>query len=403
MNKRFQLLVIFVLFLSSCKPQSVDSNPIPVSEQTHEQDEADAGYPTAKTELRYATAFTVEYYENYKILTVLKPWRDADTTFTYILVQRGSNPPQEIGDAQVIELPVHSMASLATTHLPYLTELGNLDSLIAVGNAQYINTPEIVSAIEDGSIQAVGNGPDVNIEKIIELNPQVITTFAMGKSAKDDYQLLMEKGFTTVIFSDYLEESPLARAEWIKFMALFFNQEAEAEKIFSGIEQRYLEMQAMTANITDRPLVLLGYEINGNWNVPGGQSYQAAYVKDAGGQYLWADDVTSGRIPMSFESVLEKGLEADYWFDQSVSWTSAEDYLAADTRVTHFQAFTQQQVYNNNARVNDNNGNDYNESGLVNPDIILADLISILHPELLPNQELMYYRDIFATNTEPDD
>ena len=230
MIKRIYLFVIFALLLTSCGALSTGKNLVTDAEQINEQIEIDSPFPTTQTELRYATAFTVEYFDHYKVLTVVRPWRNADTTFTYILLQRGSVPPENPENAQIIEIPVRSMASLATTHLPYLTELGNLDSLIAVGNAQYINTPEIVSAIEAGSIQAVGNGPDVNIEKIIELNPQVITTFAMGKSTKDDYQLLTEKGFNTVVFSDYMEESPLARAEWIKFMALFFNQEAEAEK-----------------------------------------------------------------------------------------------------------------------------------------------------------------------------
>ena len=155
-------------------------------------------------------------------------------------------------------------------------------------------------------------------------------------------------------------------------------------------------MQAMTSNITDRPLVLLGYEINGNWQMPGGKSYQAAYIQDAGGQYLWADDPTSGRIPMSFESVMASGMDADYWFNQSVRWQTDEDFLAADNRYTHILAFSNQQVYNNNARVNNTNGNDFNESGLVNPHIILADLISIMHPDLLPDHELVYYRHIFT-------
>ena len=397
MNKCNFLLLLIILILTGCSSAPDHQFALDSEQEINEpQNEASA---IVETELRYATAFTVDYIDNYKVLTVVKPWRATDITFTYILVQRGTEPPQGFDDAQLIEIPVRSMASLATTHLPYLNKLGDLDTLIAVGNAQYINTPEIVSAIQSGDIQAVGNGPDVNIEKIIELNPEVITTFAMGKSTKDDYQLLTEKGFNTVIFSDYMEDSPLARAEWIKFMALFYNQEAEAEKIFSGIEQRYLEMQSLTADITERPQVMLGYEINGNWYVPGGKSYQATYIKDAGGQYLWADDVTSGRIPMSFESVLEKGMTANYWFDQSVNWQSAEDFLAADARITHFQAFAQQQVYNNNARVNQTSGNDYNESGLVNPDVILADLISIMHPELLPDHELVYYRDIFTTGT----
>jgi iron complex transport system substrate-binding protein len=206
----------------------------------------------------------------------------------------------------------------------------------------------------------------------------------------------MQKGLKAVIFSDFMEENPLGRAEWIKFISLFYNQEKQAEKIFSGIEERYEKMQALAATVNQRPTVLLGFEINGKWNMPGGKSYQAAYVRDAGGNYLWNDDDSSGRIPLSFETVLEKGTEADFWFDQSVSWLTTQDVLSADSRYGKFRAFKQDKIFNNNARLNAGGGNDYNEEGLVNPDIILADLISILHPELLPEHTLVYYRPLSA-------
>jgi iron complex transport system substrate-binding protein len=393
--KRFLLLLLLISVLGGCTAPS----PIPTPSQSSTQTavpistaHTDENASPAHAELRYAKAFKVEYHDNYKVLTLLKPWRDAETTFTYILVQRGTPVPTNIGDAQVIEIPVQSAAALATTHLAYLNTLGDLDTLVAIGNAQYVNTPGVVERLENGRINAVGNGPDVNIESLLELNPEMITTLALGSSSKDDYQQLMQKGFKVVIFSDFMEESPLGRAEWIKFMALFYNQEAQAEQIFAGIEERYLKMQTLAASVSDRPNVLLGFEINGKWNMPGGKSYQAAYVKDAGGNYLWSDDITSGRIPLSFEAVLEKGVEADFWFDQSVGWLSDQDVLAADTRYDSFRAFQQQQVYNNNARLNPTGGNDYNESGLMNPDVILADLISILHPDLLPEHELVYYR-----------
>jgi iron complex transport system substrate-binding protein len=336
----------------------------------------------------------VEYHSTYKVLTVLKPWRNAPSTFIYYLVQRGTPVPEEVGNAVVIEIPVKRMASLATTHLPYLEALNDLESLVAVGNAEYVNTAGVTAGLNKGNIQSVGNGPDVNIEKLLDANPEVITTLALGNSGKDDYQILMQKGLKPVIFSDFMEESPLARAEWVKFMALFFNQEEQAERIFKDVEERYLKMKELTENVATRPTVLLGYEINGNWNVPGGRSYQAMYVNDAGGSYLWAEDTSSGRIPMSFEAVMEKGLDAEYWFDQSLKWKSASDFLGADSRYANFRALKENHVYNNNARLSAGGGNDYNGSGLVHPEKILADLISILHPEILPDHTLEYYRHI---------
>ena len=344
-----------------------------------------------KTELRYAKTFTVEYHENYKLVTVLQPWRSADITFTYILVQRGTPIPQVVGDAQVIEIPVQQVASLATTHLPYLDALGLVDRLVAVGNLKYVNTQTVVDWVAEGGAAVVGNGPDVNIEALLAAEPDMVTTAALGNASKDDYQLLIQKGLKTVVISDFMEETPLGRAEWIKFMALFFNLEEQAEAIFSGIEEHYQSMSVLTKDVQERPTVLMGFEINGKWNMPGGRHYQAAYIADAGGDYLWAQDDSSGKIPLSFEAVLATGTQADYWFNQSVSWQDAEDVLAADVRYAHFTALENGHAYNNNARMNDSGGNDYNEGGHLNPDVVLADLIAILHPKLLPEHELVYY------------
>ena len=347
-----------------------------------------------QTDLRHATAFKVDYKDGHKYLTVLHPWRDAEQHFEYILVQRDNQPPADVGEAQVIEVPVRNIASLAATHLAYLTELDDLDKLTAVANPEYVSSAKVQEGLGKGEIQAVGNGPDINLEKLLSLNPDVVTTLALGKSNKDDYSQLMAKGIKTVIFSDFMEETPLGRAEWIKFMALFFNQEEKAEEIFSAVEKRYEALCGKVIAISYSPSVLMGYEMNGKWNMPGGKSYAAALVRDAGGLYLWADDDTTGRIPLSFEAVLEKGAQASFWINQSLSWESIEDMNNTDPRYQAIKAYELNQIYNNNARLSPQGGNEYNESGIVNPDRILADLISIFHPGILEDHEVYYYRHL---------
>ncbi|MEA4813041.1 MAG: ABC transporter substrate-binding protein [Anaerolineaceae bacterium] len=403
MFKRLFLLISMVcLIVGSCAPAQ-PLKPMPPAPENKEQGNltsttpakvSDQAYSNLKTELRHAEGFTVEYIDNYKVLKIVRPWRGAETTFTYVLVQRGTKAPETIPDAQVIEVPVKNMASLAATHLAYLGELGALEHLIAIGNTQYVNTESVRKAVESGTVQPVGNGPDINLEKLLALNPELVTTFAMGKTNKDDYQQLMQKGIKTLIFSDYMETTPLGRAEWLKCMALFFNKEAEAEKIFSEVEKNYLDLKAKTESISSHPSVLLGFEINGSWNMPGGKSHQATYIADAGGNYLWGEDKSSGRIPLSFEKVLERGAQAEYWFDQSLNWTSAHDLAQADPRYAKILAFERNQVYNNNASLGPGGGNLYNETGIVHPERVLADLISILHPELLPGHQLTYYRHL---------
>lgn len=391
-SNKILILLLAIFLLVGCSPRAaIEAAPTDPPLPATTVEDGIEPFPE-KAELRYAKAFTVDYFETYKVVTVLEPWRDADRTFTYVLVQRGTPPPTDIGDAVVIEIPVRSVASLATTHLPYWDKLDQLDLLVAVGNSEYINSPGVVERLQDGRLQGVGNGPEVNMESLINLQPEMVSTVALGNTRKDDYLQLLDKGFKVVIVSDFMEESPLGRAEWIKFMSLFTNQEADAETVFSEIEQRYLAMQALVQGVESCPTVVLGFEINGTWRMPGGRNYQATYIQDAGGCYLWADDESTGSIPMSFEAVYEEAADAEFWFNQSVGWLSAEDMLAADPRYINFRAYAENRAYNNNAQLNATGGNDYNESGHANPDLILADLISILHPELLPQHELVYYR-----------
>lgn len=398
MNKRFLMLVTLVLFVLTGACQTADSIQTQESGKISESDlqsASTAPNPSPyKTELRHAKAFSVTYRDGYKYLTVLNPWRDADKTFEYILVQRGAPVPNDVGEAQVIEVPVHNIASLAATHLAYLSELNDLDKLIAIANPQYISSETVHEFIATGKIQAVGNGPDINLEKLLSLQPEMVTTLALGKSNKDDYAQLISKGIKTVIFSDFMEETPLGRAEWIKFMALFFNQEEEAERIFTAVEKRYEALQMKVALISYAPTVLLGNDFNGKWNMPGGMSYAANLVKDAGAKYLWGDDDSTGRIPLSFEAVLEKGTQANYWLNQSLSWQSIDDINNADPRYSAIQAYENNHIYNNNAKLSPQGGNEYNETGIVNPDRVLADLIAIFHPGLLPDHEIYYYRHL---------
>jgi len=399
MLKNLVFISLLIVILGGCTAApAAPAETLPVA--TLPLAEAEDLFPV-KTELRHAKAFTVEYHDTYKLVTVLQPWRDADITFSYILVQRGTMPPADTGNAQVIEIPIQTAASLSTTHLPYWDELGQLDTLVAVGNSIYINNPKVLDRLRNKTIEAVGNGPDVNVEVLLALQPEIITTTALGNSKKDDYQLLLDKGFHVVIISDFMEETPLGRAEWVKFIALFTNQEAKAEEVFAGIEGRYQKIQKLAQDAKGCPTVLLGYEINGTWHMPGGKSYQATYIREAGGCYLWADDKTTGRIPLSFEEVYAKAADAEYWFNQSSSWLTAADVLKADQRYGKFNAFVQGNTYNNNARVNPTGGNDYNESGHANPDLVLADLIAILHPELLPDHSLIYYRRLAPGVSQP--
>ncbi len=351
-------------------------------------------YFSEKVELDYARGFEVEYFDHYKVVSVVNPWQNAEVTFQYVLVQCGTPIPSGFEEAQVVQVPIQTVVSLSKTHLPYLEKLELLDRLIAVGRPQMVNTPAVREKIEQGEMPGVRKGSSLNFELLLSLDPDLVMTFGTGNPQFDTFPKLIELGIPTGIVAEYMESSPLGQAEWIKFTALFFNREGKAESVFTEIATRYEQMKQIAQNVSDRPTVFTGFNQSGTWYVPGGQSYVAQYLDDAGAEYLWGENESRGSLPLDFEAVYERAQTADYWLHVNQDWENLEDTTQQDQRYANFQALQQGQVYNNDARVNPAGGNDFWESGIVNPDVVLADLIKILHPERLPEHELVYYREL---------
>ena len=189
-----------------------------------------------------------------------------------------------------------------------------------------------------------------------------------------------------------METTPLGRAEWGKFLALFYNTEKEANEFFAQTAATYNELTTLTAGIEAKPTVFLNTAWEGTWYVPGGKSYLANFIADAGGDYLWSDDSSTGSLYLSYEEVLDvAGTNGEIWLNPGGFSFSAADVLMLDERYGEFSAYQNGEMYNNNNRLSEMGGNDFFESGIAYPEVILADLIVIFHPELLPDHELQYY------------
>lgn len=387
----FQVACVALLIIA-CNNTSVPPEVSSISNQNCVQNyDSNQDYFPNKVKINHATGFTVEYQNNYKIVTVNNAWKDAKTSFKYVLVECGTPAPEGFKETQIITIPVNKIASLSTTHLPHLAKLAVVDKLVGVSNHKTVNTAEVIEKIEAGKIAELGN--DVNVERLLEMNPDLVTTYGTGNPQTDSHPKLLEAGLKVAINAEYMENTPLGRAEWLKFTALFFNKEDIAEKEFSEIARKYQEIAVKTKAIKKRPQVFTGFNFKGTWYVPGCQSYPAKYLADAGAELLCTES-SSGSVPSSFEYVFERAATADYWLNLSQSWQSLKDVIKADSRYSDFQAVKKGNVYNNNARLNENGGNDYWEAGISNPDIILADLIKIFHPELLPNHQLFFYQKL---------
>lgn len=348
-------------------------------------------YFPEKAEVSHSDGFTIEYFPNYKVVTVHSPYPGAEEVATYLLVQCGTAVPAGFANAVTIEVPINSLVAMSTTYLPHLPTLNAVEKLVGLDSLAFASTPEIRTRIETGQVAEVGFGAQVNVEQVLDLDPDVVMTYASGSADFDAQPKLEEAGITVVVNSDYLDANPLGQAEWVKFLAAFFNQEAAATTWFDGIVTEYDELAELAATAVTQPTVLLNTPYEGTWYMAGGQSYIAQLLADAGATYLWADEPTDTTLFLDFESVFDKAQAADYWLNLGFVFSLA-DLSATDERFGEFAAFQNGNVYNNDARTNANGGNDYYEGGAANPQWVLADLIKIFHPELLPEHEFVYYR-----------
>jgi len=390
------LLIIIVLPACQATTEVAPSETYPLEElnESYPLEEPDQESPANdQITIDYAKNFTLEYKDGYKLLTVTLPWLGATEPLHYALVPMGTQLDAELDNAVVINTPIKSFVSLSSTYLPFLEQIGELESLIAVDTADYIYNAEVRSWVEDGKVETIGSGATVDVEKVVELSPDIIMTSASGSSEWDTHPVLEQAGLPVVINSDYLEQDPLGRAEWGKFIAAFYEKEVEADRIFDEMAARYEKAKASVACQTGKPTVFVNTAYEGTWYMPGSESYAAILLRDAGANYLWNDLEETGATPIDFEVVVERAKDADFWLN--VGFASDLANLAAmDPRYADFKAYQEGKVFNNNARITDMGGTDYFESGIANPDTVLSDLIAIFYPDMADEHELFYYRQL---------
>lgn len=355
--------------------------------------DASIDYFPDKATLTHTGGFSVEYFNNYKVVTVKTPYPGAAESMRYVLVQCGTPAPEGFLDEQIINVPVQTVVTMSTSYLPFLDELGLLDRLVGLDDVTYISNPTVLKMAEEGKLTMLGYGSGVNVEQALALSPDLIITYGSGTPDYDAHPVLIEAGLKTVVNAEWLETTPLGRTEWGKFIAVFFNKEADAEALFAKTVEQYYEYAAVVASATGKPTVFTASDYQGTWSMPGGNSFAASFFKAAGADYLWADDSSTGSLPLAFEAVFEKAQEAEYWVNVGYFFT-LDDLLAADARYADFAAYQNGNIWNNDAKTSATGGNDYYESAVAHPELVLADLIKIFHPELLPDHELVYYRQL---------
>ncbi len=350
-----------------------------------------------KATITDAKGLKITYQKTYKVVEVPLPWRGAKTGFKYVLVQCGTKAPDLTGalaGATVIEIPIKTASIMSTVHAPNFDVLGQSDKVISVDDTSYYSTPSIVKRISNKQIRATGGGSRTNVELLVTLKPSVVITYGTGAASFDGIDKLLDAKLPALVEAGYMEETPLGRSEWVKLVGALTNTEGLAESEFSKWKASYTALAAKTTGVKNKPVVISGSMFKGTWYAPGGKSFVAQYIADAGGIYPWADDKTTGSLSLDFETVFEKGYDATLWINAGYQWNTRSDVVAEDSRYARMLPYKTQRMWGNDKRVNETGGSDYFETAVVRPDLVLADLISIFHPQLLPNHTTTWYRQI---------
>jgi iron complex transport system substrate-binding protein len=378
------IAVCAMAFLSACRSSAEKPREANLDEQVVSFQH--------KVHAKYAEGFRISYHKNYKLLEIINPFLNQKDTLRYALVPRKLTNQIEVPNAREIPIPIRSLIATSTTHIGLIQMLNANEIIKGVMGAEYIYSKDIRQRIKQGKIVPFPIS-EINKERILIMQPDLIMLSAGQSSQLDNYRVLMKSGIDILLNAEWLETTPLGKAEWVKVMAALLNKEKLANKKFRAVAERFQELKKAVKNVEEKPLVINNLPYKGAWFVSGGNSYFAQLLKDAGADYPWFDTEKTGGLRLGFETIYEIGLRADIWLNPGAAKTR-EDILAVDPRLKAFKPFKTNEIYNRNKRMRPSGGNDIWESGVVHPEIILADLIKIFHPELLPDHELYYYQKI---------
>jgi iron complex transport system substrate-binding protein len=343
--------------------------------------------------LKYAKGFSVqELNNNNKLVEVGYPYQGAKSGYKYLLVQKGNEIPKHEPDVEVIIIPIESIVCTSTTHIPFLDYLNETDKLVGFPTTDYISSEKMRKRIDEGKVKDLGIDKGMNIEELFLLKPSIMMGYAMS-SDLGQLKKIKELGVPVVINAEYLEKHPLGRAEWIKFMSLFFNKEKTADSVFLIIEKEYLTTQTLAKASSSRPTVMSGIVYGDTWFMPGGKNYAATLLNDAGCNYFWRDTESNGWLEIGFESVFAKAKDADLWIGVG-NFKSLIEIEASEKRYALFKPFKEKNIYSYNARQGAKGGSEFLELGYLRPDLILKDLVKIAHPELLPGYQLFFHKKL---------
>ena len=368
-------IVTWVLLLSACGGGSKTSSL---------QAEGDT------IRMKYSSLLQIVKHADYTVVMIRNPWDTLKVLHTYLLADREKPLPEHLPEGTVVRTPLQKSVIYSSVHCSLWSELDELKGIGGVCGLEYIKLPQIQEGCRNGSIVNVGNSMNPDIERIIDLRPDAILLSPFENSG--GYGRVGKLNIPIIECADYMETSALGRAEWMRLYGLLLGKEAQADSLFAGIEKEYLTLtQQVKSQNLKRPTVISEMKNSSAWYIPGGNSTMGHLYQDAGADYVFAYLSNSGSVPLAFETVFDRGGNADIWLikynqPQDKTYRELERDYAPYAR---FKAFQDRKVYG----CNTNHVPFYEESPF-HPELLLKDLIKIFHPELLPDYDFKYFSNL---------
>ncbi|MGC9341970.1 MAG: ABC transporter substrate-binding protein [Bacteroidales bacterium] len=342
----------------------------------------------------YARRFEIKDYDNFSIARIIDPWQKSQgRKMEYILKEKNQKIPDSLDNIPVIELPVKRVVVFSTTHIGFISALGHQNTIMGVSGSQYVCDSLVRKGIENKEVYEIGFSPNVNYERILSLSPDLVFLYGIESSVAGIASRLQSTGIPVILIAEYLENNPLGKLEWIKVFGKIYQEELRADSIFNTAREEYEKLVSVTDEIDFKPKVLVGLPWKDTWYMSGGNSVTSRYITDAGGRYLWEDNKSTEFIPLSLEAAMMKAIEADVWINTG-SARSLEEIANRDSRFQTLNVFQAGNLYNNDLLFYPTGGNDFWEKGVVEPHVILKDMIKIFHPERNDSHDFVYYRKL---------
>ncbi|MDR2475350.1 MAG: ABC transporter substrate-binding protein [Bacteroidales bacterium] len=339
--------------------------------------------------LKYAQGFAIARSDDYVCVTVCHPDDEKKMYGKYYLCK--NDTVKTPTDGARIQIPLNSIATASCTHFEFLQLLGEIEKITGICEPKRAYNPTIRRRATRGLVLDLGDSFNINYEKLLGLKPSAL--MVSGLEQHDENQVrIFRSGIPILYNNEWMEKTLLGRAEWIKFVAVFFDKSSKADSIFKQIETEYQKATLLAQHADIKPVIMAGTDFRGTWYVPGGKSYVAELYRNGGGKYVFENESTTASIPLSFEAALQNFSHADVWL--WCSCNSLQELKAINEKHALFKAFQSGNVYSNTNRSTPTGGNDFWESAVARPDILLQDVIKALHPEWLPNHSLYYLKKI---------